>query len=100
VPDAQTAAAGTAIYASTANPITPRTRDEVLAFFDGLEILEPGLVPVQWRPDEPSPADTAQGLALRGLLGGAGRILTDRQGPHRRRAQVPESHERSCAADQ
>jgi hypothetical protein len=72
-PDPQTAAAGTAIYASTANPITPRTRDEILAFFDGLEILEPGLVPVmQWRPDEPSPADAAQALALRGLLGGVG----------------------------
>jgi hypothetical protein len=78
-PDPQTAAAGTAVYASTASPITARTRQEILAFFDGLEILEPGLVPVsQWRPDEPGPdepgpAEAGQGLAVQGLLGGTGR---------------------------
>lgn len=32
----------------------PRSRDEVSRFFDGLEFVEPGLVPVQlWRPDGP-----------------------------------------------
>jgi len=31
-----------------------RTRDEVLRFFDGLDMVEPGLVQVhQWRPDAP-----------------------------------------------
>ncbi|MEU6537921.1 SAM-dependent methyltransferase [Streptomyces sp. NPDC047000] len=31
-------------------PITARTRDEIAAFLDGLELLEPGLVPCsQWR---------------------------------------------------
>jgi S-adenosyl methyltransferase len=31
-----------------------RTRDEVLPFFDGLELVEPGLVDMRaWRPDEP-----------------------------------------------
>jgi translation elongation factor P/translation initiation factor 5A len=73
-PDPQTAAAGTAVYASTASPITARPRTEILAFFDGLEILEPGLVPVtQWRPDEPGPAEAGHGLAVQGLLGGTGR---------------------------
>jgi S-adenosyl methyltransferase len=29
-----------------------RSREEVARFFDGLELVEPGLVPVpQWRPD-------------------------------------------------
>jgi hypothetical protein len=55
--DPQAAAAGTAVYASSANPVTARPRAEILAFFDSLEILEPGLVPVQqWRPDEHDPA--------------------------------------------
>jgi S-adenosyl methyltransferase len=72
--DPQAAAEGTAVYARTANPITARTRQEILAFFDGLEILEPGLVPVvQWRPDEPGPAEVAGGLAIQGMLGGVGR---------------------------
>lgn len=33
----------------------PRSKAEVAAFFDGLELVEPGVVPVlSWRPDEPS----------------------------------------------
>ncbi|MBQ0986403.1 SAM-dependent methyltransferase [Streptomyces sp. F63] len=32
--------------------VTPRSKDEVLRFFDGLELVEPGLTVVQrWRPD-------------------------------------------------
>lgn len=54
-PDPRAVAAGTAVYASTANLIMGRICKEILGFFGGLEILEPGLVPVtQWRPDEPS----------------------------------------------
>jgi len=34
-------AVGAAVYASTTNPVTLRTRDQVLALFVGLEILEP-----------------------------------------------------------
>ncbi len=38
--------------------ITFRTRDQVLRFFDGLEVVEPGVVRIpEWRPD--SPADIA-----------------------------------------
>jgi predicted O-methyltransferase YrrM len=74
-PDPEVAAEGTAVYASTANPITARTRDEILGFFGGLKLLEPGLVPVlQWRPDEPGPAAAAVGLPVRGLLGGIGQL--------------------------
>ncbi len=69
-PDPQAAAAGTAVYASTANPVRLRARAEILAFFDGLEILEPGLVPIpQWRPDEPVPADAGRAW----MVGGVGR---------------------------
>jgi hypothetical protein len=33
-------------------PITARARDQIVRFFDGLELIEPGVVPVaQWRPD-------------------------------------------------
>jgi hypothetical protein len=73
-PDPQLAAVGTAIYADTANAIRMRTREEILAFFDGLEVLEPGLVPVQqWRPDEPAPADAGKAW----MLGGVGRNRPD-----------------------
>jgi len=41
---------------------TVRDRDQVTRFFDGLELLEPGVVePPQWRPDPdaPAPSDVA-----------------------------------------
>jgi hypothetical protein len=35
-------------------PVRPRTREEFARFFDGLEIVDPGIVPVnEWRPDGP-----------------------------------------------
>jgi hypothetical protein len=38
--------------------LVTRTRDEVVRFFDGLELVEPGVVPVdQWHPDEEAPAE-------------------------------------------
>lgn len=41
---------------SGAVPYTLRTADEITRFFDGLELIEPGVVPVtRWRP-EPGPA--------------------------------------------
>ncbi|HTZ28021.1 MAG TPA: SAM-dependent methyltransferase [Streptosporangiaceae bacterium] len=68
--DPQAGAATTTVYASTASPVTRRTRAEILAFFDGLEVLEPGLVPVQqWRPDEPDPPGPGRAW----ILGGVGR---------------------------
>jgi S-adenosyl methyltransferase len=68
--DPQAGAAATTVYANTASPVTRRTHAEILAFFDGLEVLQPGLVPVQqWRPDEPDPP----GLSKAWILGGVGR---------------------------
>ena len=38
---------------NAAQPIYLRTKDEITAFFDGLELLEPGVVSVPlWRPEE------------------------------------------------
>jgi len=65
-------AASAAVYARTANPGTLRSRADILAFFDGMDLLEPGLVPVQlWRPDEPDP-DTDPARSWN--LGGVGRL--------------------------
>jgi SAM-dependent methyltransferase len=71
--DLQASAATTTVYASTTSPVTQRTPEEILTFFDGLEILEPGLVPVQqWRPDEPGPS----ALSKAWILGGVARKLS------------------------
>lgn len=37
-----------------ADPYTVRSRDDIARFFDGLDLLEPGLVPIEeWRPAPP-----------------------------------------------
>jgi len=51
--------------------LTLRSRDEVLSFFDGFDLIEPGLVqPPMWRPDGPAP--TPQELANVGFYAGVG----------------------------
>jgi S-adenosyl methyltransferase len=43
-----------AVYSQATAPLIPRGRAEVSRFFDGLELVEPGLVYApQWRPDSP-----------------------------------------------
>jgi O-methyltransferase involved in polyketide biosynthesis len=40
------------LYGSAVHPVTPRTCDQVTAFFSGTEIVDPGVVLTsQWRPD-------------------------------------------------
>jgi SAM-dependent methyltransferase len=47
--------------------VTARSQDQVLKLFNGLEILEPGIVPVQdWRPDGPQAGIRS---AMRGGIG-------------------------------
>ncbi|MFI6638445.1 SAM-dependent methyltransferase [Streptomyces sp. NPDC050504] len=42
------------VYQKIKNPLVMRTREEVTAFFDGYELLEPGLVAMpDWRPEDP-----------------------------------------------
>ncbi|QYC42914.1 S-adenosyl methyltransferase [Nonomuraea coxensis DSM 45129] len=49
-----------------------RTREEILAYFDGLELLEPGLVPLpEWRPDEGDHA--MPGITYHTFVGGVAR---------------------------
>ncbi|MEO3870806.1 SAM-dependent methyltransferase [Nonomuraea sp. B12E4] len=49
-----------------------RTREEILAFFDGLELLEPGLVPLpEWRPGAGDHA--APGITYHTFVGGVAR---------------------------
>jgi hypothetical protein len=41
------------LYAGTSQPVRPRPRAEVERYFEGLELVEPGLVYVpRWRPEE------------------------------------------------
>jgi len=68
--DPQGAVAGARLYAGTSNPITVRTRADILAFFGGMDLVEPGLVPVQrWRPDHRAARD----LGIEYHIGGVGR---------------------------
>jgi S-adenosyl methyltransferase len=58
-------------YAQTTAEFQPRAHAEVLRFFDGLDLIDPGLVRVpRWRPDDPQDAQLAERIAA---YGGAGR---------------------------
>lgn len=58
------------VYAETPTPIFSRPRDEVALFFDGFDLVDPGLVTIdEWRP---APGDAVQ-EAGRWLYGGVGR---------------------------
>jgi SAM-dependent methyltransferase len=58
-------------YAQTTADFQPRSHAEVLRFFDGLDLIEPGLVLVpRWRPGSPRDAEHAGPIAA---YGGAGR---------------------------
>ena len=57
--DTQNMTTGAARYNARLRPatFTPRTRAEYIRFFDGLNLVEPGLVPLpEWRP-ESAPAE-------------------------------------------
>ncbi len=43
-----------AVYGQVTAPFRLRSRAEIMRFFAGFELIEPGLVPIpQWRPDDP-----------------------------------------------
>ncbi|MEV8093859.1 SAM-dependent methyltransferase [Kitasatospora sp. NPDC085879] len=64
------AAKGPAIYRNATAQLSMRTREQVLRFFDGLELLEPGLVTAPlWRPDTATSATDAEV----GIWAGVGR---------------------------
>ncbi|MEZ0089022.1 SAM-dependent methyltransferase [Streptacidiphilus sp. EB129] len=46
------------IYARTATPLTMRSVEQITAFFDGFDLVDPGVVYLpQWRPDDPESVD-------------------------------------------
>jgi SAM-dependent methyltransferase len=57
------------VYQRTTTPLLMRTAAELEPFFDGFEIVEPGIVPLPfWRPDTP-PSDEDDPSVLHGLAG-------------------------------
>ena len=56
---------------SGAIPYHLRTPDQIVRYFDGLDVVEPGIIPIQqWRPD---PAEPAEPFADVNTFGGIGR---------------------------
>ena len=60
------------VYRSTDNPLFARTRSELIKFFDGFDLVEPGLVWVpRWRPDALDSTEDAERAVF---TGGVGRL--------------------------
>ena len=60
------------VYRRTDNQLWIRSRPELIALFDGFELLDPGVVWVpQWRPESPEQAEDAARTAF---IGGVGRL--------------------------
>jgi hypothetical protein len=66
---ADRAAEHRSLYQRTATPMTMRNREQVQRFFDGYELVEPGLVYLsQWRPD-PGTSGVDRPERMTGLVG-------------------------------
>ena len=64
--------------ASAPAPYLLRRPDELTSFFDGLDLIEPGVVPcLQWRPDGRGPDGDSEGRGGR-LLRGSQEAVTRR----------------------
>ncbi|RIV38445.1 SAM-dependent methyltransferase [Micromonospora radicis] len=60
------------VYQRTDSPLSVRSRAQLTTFFDGFELVEPGVVWVpQWRPETPESAENAERAVF---LGGVGRL--------------------------
>ncbi|MEU2953752.1 SAM-dependent methyltransferase [Streptomyces xanthochromogenes] len=69
IPLSEEEAGGTVgVYRNIKNPLVMRSREEVTGFFDGFEVLEPGVVSMPlWRPE--GEADQEDPYAFSGLAG-------------------------------
>ena len=62
----------TDLYAASSNPVTLRTRAEIVRLFDGWNLVEPGAVWIpQWRPD--GPVGDGQEPSSTGMIAAVGR---------------------------
>ncbi|NLU73242.1 SAM-dependent methyltransferase [Streptomyces sp. HNM0575] len=73
--EADEMAQASSVYKNSTAQLIARGHDEVLSYFDGFELLEPGLVkPPLWRPDGPVPSEEElvdhRGYAGVGIKGG------------------------------
>ncbi|MFE2375339.1 SAM-dependent methyltransferase [Streptomyces sp. NPDC059398] len=56
------------VYRNIRNPLVMRSREEVARFFDGYELVQPGLVTMpEWRPE--TPVDQEDPYAFSGVVG-------------------------------
>lgn len=57
------------VFSQAREPMVPRSREEILSFFEGLELVDPGLVKApDWRPDQAAaPGQPTTGLVLAGV---------------------------------
>lgn len=50
------------VFERAREPMVPRTREQIQGFFDGFELVDPGLVRIsEWRPDQPSAVENPGG---------------------------------------
>jgi hypothetical protein len=67
---AQKAATAAAVYDHATSALTLRTHAQISRFFDGFELLDPGLVQLPlWRPDGGPPRDVAAVLGYGAVAG-------------------------------
>lgn len=58
------------VYRDIRNPLVMRTREEIGAFFEGYEMVEPGLVSMpDWRPETPLASEQEDPYAFSGFAG-------------------------------
>ncbi|NYE44174.1 SAM-dependent methyltransferase [Streptomyces fulvorobeus] len=71
IPLSQEQAGGTVdVYRTIRNPLIMRSRAEVSRFFEGYEMVDPGLVSMpEWRPDAPVGEDQEDPFAFSGFAG-------------------------------
>ncbi|SNT41292.1 S-adenosyl methyltransferase [Asanoa hainanensis] len=61
---------------NTSSQLFPRTRGEVLGFFEGLDLVDPGVVWVpQWHPDPADPSNFEDNPPQSASVGGVGRVV-------------------------
>ena len=74
VPTGQRMTKASEVYRQrTTTPAKPRTREQVARFFDGLDLVEPGIAwAPEWRPDPDDPSDFADDPARSGSWVGVG----------------------------